>query len=86
MIKISIKRENDLVKYIKISGHSGYSEEGSDIVCASISSIAITTVNSLIRIDEDCIIYTEKDGLLEIGILKHSEVINKLIQNMLDLY
>ena len=86
MIKIKITRENDLVKYIKISGHSGYSDEGSDIVCASVSSIAITTVNSLIRIDEDCVIYTEKDGLLEIGILKHSDIIDKLIDNMLDLF
>ncbi len=86
MVKIKINKENDLVKYIKISGHAEYAEAGSDIVCASVSSIAITTVNSLIRIDEDCIIYTEKDGLLEIGILKHSDIIDKLIDNMLDLF
>lgn len=80
MIKISIKEDE-----ITIKGHSGYAEEGSDIVCASVSSISITTVNSLLRIDEDCIEYEEKDGYLNIKIKKHNEVIDKLIDNMIDL-
>ena len=38
MIKIIIKREDDdRIKSISSSGHSGYAEEGSDIVCASVS-------------------------------------------------
>lgn len=86
MIKVSVKKENDVVKYIKISGHAGYAEEGYDIVCASVSSIAITTVNALISINEDCLVYSEADGLLEIGILKHDEIIDKLIENMLSLF
>lgn len=28
-------------------GHSGYAEEGSDIVCAAVSSLSVTCVNSL---------------------------------------
>ena len=28
-------------------GHSGYSEEGSDIICAGVSALTITCVNSL---------------------------------------
>ena len=86
MIKIKINRENEVIKYIKISGHSGYKERGSDIVCASVSSIAITTVNALISIDEDCLLYTEGEGLLEIAILKHSDIIDKLLNNMIDLF
>ena len=54
MIKVNIKEDE-----ITIKGHSGYSEEGSDIVCASVSSISITTVNALLSIDEDCITYEE---------------------------
>ncbi|MDO4963614.1 MAG: ribosomal-processing cysteine protease Prp [bacterium] len=77
MIKIEIK-ENQ----ITIMGHSGYDIEGKDIVCASVSSICITTVNALLSIDEDCIEYTDKDGYLKIVIKKHSEVIDKLITNM----
>ena len=81
MIKINISKDE-----ITIKGHSGYSEQGSDIVCASVSSIAITTVNSLLRINEDCIEYIEKDGYLNIKIKKHNETIDKLIDNMIDLF
>lgn len=80
MIKIKINKDE-----ITIKGHSGYAEEGFDIVCASVSSIAITTVNSLLRIDEDCIDYIEKDGYLNIKIKKHNETIDKLMDNMIDL-
>ena len=80
MIKVKIDKDE-----ITIKGHSGYSTEGSDIVCASVSSICITTVNALISIDEDCISYDSKDGYLLIKVLKHSEVIDKLIDNMIAL-
>lgn len=83
MITINVKKTDDVVSYIKISGHADYAEEGFDIVCASVSCISITTVNALISIDEGCLVYSESDGLLEIGILKHSDVIDKLINNML---
>ena len=81
MIKVNIKEDE-----ITIKGHSGYSEEGSDIVCASVSSISITTVNALLSIDEDCIIYEESDGYLNIKIKKHNEIIDKLINNMINLF
>lgn len=80
MIKIDVKKDE-----ITIKGHSGYGIEGTDIVCASVSSICITTVNALLSIDEDCIEYMEKDGYLNIKIKKHNETIDKLIDNMLDL-
>ena len=80
MIKINISKDE-----ITIKGHSGYAEEGSDIVCASVSSIAITTVNALLSIDEDCIEYKENDGYLNIKINNHNEIIDKLINNMINL-
>ena len=33
--------------------------------------------------NKGCLVYSEADGLLEIGIMKHNEVIDKLINNML---
>ena len=80
MIKISINKDE-----ITIKGHSGYGIEGTDIVCASVSSICITTVNALLSIDEDCIEYIENDGYLNIKIKKHNETIDKLINNMINL-
>ncbi len=86
MIKIHIKKENDKINYIKISGHSGYAEAGSDIVCASISSICVTTVNALVRYNENALLYTDNDGLLEMGIMLHDDVIDMLVENMIYLF
>ena len=80
MIKININKDE-----ITIKGHSNYKESGSDIVCASVSSICITTVNALLSIDGDCITYTENDGYLNIKINKHNDIIDKLINNMTNL-
>jgi hypothetical protein len=80
MIKININKDE-----ITIKGHSGYSVEGFDIVCASVSSICITTVNALLSIDEDCIEYIDNDGYLNIKVKKHNDTIDKLINNMINL-
>ena len=81
MIKIDIKKDQ-----IIINGHSGYSVSGSDIVCASVSSIAITSINAILRIDENAITYKKEDGFLEINILMHTNTIDSLIENMIDLF
>ncbi|MEE0868633.1 MAG: ribosomal-processing cysteine protease Prp, partial [Ruminococcus sp.] len=43
MIKVTFEAGNGVIKNVCISGHSGYAEEGSDIVCAAVSSAAIMT-------------------------------------------
>lgn len=83
MIKIKIN-ETDKTDSIEISGHSGYSEAGSDIVCASVSCISITTVNGILSI-EDSIKYKESSGYLFITIIKHTNITDKLINNMINL-
>lgn len=83
MIKISIKKENNKVEEILIKGHALYDDYGKDIVCASVSSIVITTVNAIESIDKDSISYDEKGFLIKI--LKHDLVIDKLISNMINL-
>ena len=50
-----------------------------------IFNIVITTINALLRIDQDSIKYQESDGLINIQVLKHSDVIDKLIINMIEL-
>lgn len=85
MIKIKINKESEFYKSISIKGHAGYAEEGYDIVCASVSSIAITTINAILTIDSDSIVYSEEDGLIEIGVLKSSDIVNKLLDNMVNM-
>ena len=79
MIKVDLSKD----KLITVSGHSGYEEAGKDIVCASVSSIVITTINGIIEIDQDAIDYSDLDNKIIIRILKEDEVVNKLIKNMI---
>ncbi len=55
----------------EIKGHSGYAEEGSDIVCAAVSSAAEMTVNTVtevmgekaeIKVDEGFLRFTLSDA------------------------
>lgn len=86
MINIYLKKENNHINYIKISGHANYLDFGKDIVCASVSSIAITTVNAIIMNDKYSIKYKESDGLLEIDIVKNNEFNDILINNMINMF
>lgn len=48
MIRILIYRERSgIVKGFECHGHAGYSEYGTDIVCAAVSALVINTVNSI---------------------------------------
>ena len=48
MTQITIYRnENREVERFTCTGHAGYSEYGTDIVCASISMLVINTINSI---------------------------------------
>lgn len=81
MIKVNIKGNID---EIKVSGHANYDEYGKDIVCASVSSILITSINAIVRIDDKSIDYNELDGVY-IKVLKHTDVIDKLLINLVEL-
>ena len=50
MTKCEFFTENDRITGFSVSGHSGYAESGSDIVCAAISavvSMAEATINDV---------------------------------------
>ncbi len=80
MIKVNVTKDK-----IKVSGHAGYAEAGKDIVCASVSSIVTTTVNAIMRLEEDSISYEEKEGMVEITIINHTPITDTLILNFVEL-
>lgn len=47
MICANLYYHHETLWRFKIEGHSGYSEHGSDIVCAAISVLVFNTVNSI---------------------------------------
>ncbi len=79
MIKVVIKK-NEIV----ISGHAEYDEKGKDIVCAAVSSTVLTTVNAILSFDEYSIRVTESDEL-KIRIAKETEIVVKLLNNMINM-
>ena len=79
MIKVVIKNDS-----ITISGHANYDDYGKDIVCAAVSATVITTVNGILSIDESSIEVIE-NGKVEIKILKNNDIVDKLINNMINL-
>ncbi len=86
MIKVNIKNKNGKVYEIVVKGHANYDDYGKDIVCASVSTIAITTINAIIEFDKDSINVEESVGYLKINILKHTKETDTLISNMNKLF
>lgn len=80
MIKVNIKPT-----VIEVKGHADYNESGKDIVCASVSSIIITTINGLVNLNQTGFEYEENEGYVKIMITKDTKEINALISNMISL-
>ena len=65
MTNISVYRKGShIVKYV-VDGHTGYSEEGSDIVCAAVSTVATHTLNGLADVVGITVGYEVRDAYLE---------------------
>ena len=80
MIKVEIENNK-----IEIKGHAYYDDYGKDIVCASVSSIVITTINAIIEFDPESIYYEDLNNRILIEKLKDDDITNKLISNMIEL-
>ena len=54
MINIAIyKNAENLITGFVVSGHSGYADAGSDIVCSAVSALVINTINSIEHFTSD---------------------------------
>lgn len=83
MIRVKIKENNNEIEDISITGHAMFDDYGKDIVCAAVSSIVITTVNAIERIDRDSISYQENP--FDLKVIGDNEVVYELLDNMISL-
>lgn len=67
---ISVKHHND---GMTIEGHAGYAEAGHDIVCAGVSVIVQTLIQSVEDLTGDAIEYTMQPGFVDIRFLTMSD-------------
>ena len=68
MIKVTIyKNANSDTMGFYLSGHAGYAEYGSDIVCAGVSTLAINCINSIEEFTDTKfdLVQNDNDGLLD---------------------
>ncbi len=80
MIKVIIS-----AKKIIIKGHANYEEAGKDIVCASASSIVITSVNAALRLEKNSLLVEQKPNLLVINIKSSNKNVLLIIENMISM-
>ena len=66
MITIKVRKKTGSYEEFISKGHAGYAEAGQDIVCAAVSALIITTVNSLEKFTDDKFDVQEKDGFVSI--------------------
>ena len=59
MTNITFYKTNNAFVGFRVLGHSGYAEEGSDIVCAGISVLTINFINSVDSFTNDKFILNE---------------------------
>ncbi len=64
MTTVKFQRTENKITAFTVSGHSGYAEEGEDIVCASVSSVVWSTVNGLSEIAGLPVEYESRDGFV----------------------
>ena len=56
MIKIKYTKDS-----LELTGHAGYADYGKDIVCASVSTLVVCSINNMKSIDKDSVDYKD-DG------------------------
>lgn len=83
MIKVEIIRNNNNIKKISILGHAMYDEYGKDIVCASVSTLVISTVNNILSINDKTIKVEQNDAKIIIEYILKDNIIDILINNMI---
>ena len=85
MVKVLIEKDNNNISKITINGHAKYADFGKDIVCSSVSSIVITTINAIEKFDKNYINHSYNKETLSIEVINNNEITSNLINNMIDL-
>ena len=75
MIQIDIKRSTtgNMIGFL-VSGHAGFAEYGSDIVCASVSALVINCINSIETFSATSFVATEDEQTGEIDFACEGEI------------
>ena len=62
MTKVQIFKQGDSIVKVMANGHTGYGEEGEDIVCSALSSIIQTALMGLLQVAQISVKYEILDN------------------------
>ena len=68
MVEIDVRKsEHGNVTGFHVSGHAGFAEHGSDVICAGVSVLVINCINSIEHFSNTKfdLIQNEKDGVID---------------------
>jgi hypothetical protein len=77
------RKDGEVIGF-KVKGHSGYAEQGEDVVCASVSSAVMLTANAVTEVfgyDADVSAY--EDTITLKTNIKGDEILQKLYQGLI---
>lgn len=73
MTKITIFKKDDIIWSYQVKGHSGFAEEGRDIVCSAVSTatqMILVGLKEVLKLKVESII---EDGFLQVRLLDGDE-------------
>lgn len=65
MISVRFIKNRNILEGFEMKGHSGYAQQGSDIVCSAVSSAAYMTVNTVTDVIGVDAQISVKDGFMK---------------------
>lgn len=84
MIVCSVLK-NDKVYEVVIKGHSGYDTIGKDIICSSVSSSFILTINLLSKLNSNMIYDSDEEiPMMKVAINNYTDIDEKILDNLIE--
>ena len=87
MTTVSIWRKEDKTMAFEACGHAGYARFGKDIVCAAVSALTATFINSVDELTDSKISVEadEKTGYMDVRVVDYNEDDVQLLFKSLEL-
>ena len=85
MMQVTVYKDAEGTYCFQVSGHSGYAESGSDIVCSAVSALTTNTVNSIETFTDDVvktIAVNEEEGFLHYELETVSDASRLLLDSL----
>ena len=86
MIDVIIKRNQEKISQITISGHAGSAKHGSDLICAAVSASGVGVLNSLAQygfLDQNMGKLEMQEGYINIEVIESNEKIFMILETLI---